>query len=251
MAVINRRARLRLLLRSFLIQGSWNYRTMQGSGLGFALIPALKRLYRADEELRDGAIGRHSGFFNGHPYLSTVAISALARMEEEGATSEQQERFKHALVSPLGSLGDRLFWARWRPLCSLAAVLVFLAGAPWWVSVGLFLISYNVVQVAIRVWGLRLGWREGHKVGQALMGSRLRRLPDRLTIPLAIASGAVLPPVVFDLAGSFDAGAVLVVGAALALAAAGYARPVPSQRAADLGLLLAALLFIVLETVAW
>jgi PTS system mannose-specific IID component len=251
MAALGRLVGLRILLRSLLVQASWNYRTMQGAGLGFALIPALARLYRGDRTALAKALRTHCGFFNAHPYLSTVAIAALARMESERADSEQLERFKRAIVSPLGSLGDRLVWARWRPLCSLLAFLIFLLGAPWWVAVAVFLAAYNAVHLWLRVWGLRLGWREGREVGRALMGSPLRRLPDRLTIPLAVVSGAVVPLVALALGGAAGVGPLSTIGIALTLAIAGYGRPGLAGRLAVLGLLVGSLAFVILGTSVW
>jgi PTS system mannose-specific IID component len=251
MASLGHAVRLRLLLRSLLVQASWNHRTMQGAGLGFALIPALARLYRGDRTKLAKVLRQHCGFFNAHPYLSTVAIAALARMESERADSEQVERFKRAIVSPLGSLGDRLVWARWRPLCSLLAFFIFLLGAPWWVAVGVFLVSYNAVHLWLRVWGLRLGWREGREVGRALMGSPLRRLPDRLTIPLAVVSGAVVPLLALAIGGAGGVGPLSTIGIALALAIAGYGRPGLAGRVAVLGLLIGSLAFVILGTSVW
>ncbi|MEE9133030.1 MAG: PTS system mannose/fructose/sorbose family transporter subunit IID [Gemmatimonadota bacterium] len=242
---------LRLLARSLVIQGSWNYRTMQGAGLGFALIPILSRLYRGDRAAVRASIGRHTGFFNANPYVSTVAISALARMEEEGAEAGDIERFKRALVSPLGSLGDRLVWARWRPLCSLLALLLFLLGSPWWVASGVFLALYNAIPMALRVWGLRLGWKEGRDVGRALMSSPLRRLPDRLTIPLAVVGGALLPPLALAVGGASGVGPIPVIGVALALVALGYRRPAFASRFAALSLVTASLVFVALESTLW
>lgn len=248
---LNSTLRLRLMLRSFLIQGSWNYRTMQGTGLGFALIPMLHRLYGGDRSRLDGSIGRHSGFFNANPYMSTVAISAVARMEWEDADQAEIERFKSALVSPLGSLGDRLVWARWRPLCSLIGLFLFLVGFPWWVATAVFLTLYNVGQLALRGWGLLLGWREGRHVGRALMASPLRRLPDRLTIPLAVVGGALLPPLALVIGGTPNAAPIPVIGIALALAALGYWRPLTVGRLGRLGLLAGALLMAVIGWTVW
>lgn len=219
--------------------------------MGFVLIPMLKRLYGVNREALHEALGRHVGFFNANPYMATVAATALARMEGDGVTAEQVERFKSALVSPLGSLGDRLVWARWRPLCVLLALLAFLTGVPWWGVSVLFLVLYNVVPMGLRVWGLRIGWRDGIDVGRTLMSSRLRRLPDRLTIPLAVVSGAVLPPLVLAFGGTSDVNPIPVIGIAVVLAAAGYYRPVAARRIVTAGLIAAAVCVIGLELTIW
>ncbi|HSG82236.1 MAG TPA: PTS system mannose/fructose/sorbose family transporter subunit IID [Gemmatimonadota bacterium] len=251
MAALKKRLGLGMLLRSFTVQGSWNYRTMQGAGIGFALIPVLRRLHGGDPRKLTEAVAQHAGFFNAHPYMSAVAISALARMETERTDAEEIERFKRALVGPLGALGDRLVWARWRPFCLLLAILVYLAGAAWWVASGLFLVLYNALHLALRAWGMRLGWRHGRGVGRALMGSPLRRLPDRLTIPLAVVAGALLPLMAATVSGASGIGSFPAIPIAISLTALGAWRPAVAGRAAALGMLLLSIVFIVLGKVAW
>jgi mannose/fructose/N-acetylgalactosamine-specific phosphotransferase system component IID len=253
MAWIDTAMSARLVARSLAIQGSWNYRTMQGAGLCFALLPFLARLHRGEPRRLAEAVARHSSFYNGHPYLSTVAIAALARMESEGASSQEMERFKQAVVSPLGSLGDQLVWARIRPLCSMMAVLIFVAGGPWWLAVALFLLMYNFGNLGLRIWGLRVGFREGRRVARALIASPLRRLPDRLTIPLVVVVGAVLPPLALSVSGTSGAGPLVLTGIALALALAfaGAWRPLAAARVAVLGLVAGSLTLLALGSMVW
>ncbi len=228
-----------MLVRSLAVQGSWNYRTLLGAGLAFVLSPALARVYREDPDGLAGAVSRHAGLFNCHPYLATIAAGALTRLEWEGVASGEQERFKRALVGPLGTLGDRLVWARWRPICALLAIGCFAVGAPWWVACGAALLSYNTLHIGLRHWGLRLGWREGREVGRALLGSPLRRLPDRLTIPLAVVSGVILPPLALLLADGTAVGSFPILTLAGVLTAAGFWRPTLIGRAVPLAFVLA------------
>lgn len=213
------------------------------------MIPALERLYENDPARLRSALRRHCAFFNAHPYLSTVALAALARMEGDGEV-EAMERFKGAIVSPLGSLGDRLVWARWRPFCLLVAALAFLMGTAWWAAMLTFLVLYNAGHLALRIWGLRLGWRHGQRVGQALMSSPLRRVPDRLTIPLALVGGLLLPVLSLDLAGTSGPGAVPILGVALVSAGLGAWRPAMASRLAVLGVLAGSLSLVTLG-LAW
>ena len=76
------RAHLSAFLRSFLIQGSWNNRTMIGGGFAFALLPILRRVHRGDPEAFREALQRHSEHFNAHPYLANLALGAASRMAE-------------------------------------------------------------------------------------------------------------------------------------------------------------------------
>jgi mannose PTS system EIID component len=160
--------RRRLLLRSFLVQGSWNYETLIGTGFAFTLIPIFRFLHPNDVAARRAALKRHAGVFNSHPYLAPVAIGAVARLEAEGAEPAMTERFKSAMRGSLGSLGDRLIWTAWRPATLLLGVVLLLAGAAWWVALTAFLVIYNSFQFGLRAWGLRAGLESGIEVGKVL-----------------------------------------------------------------------------------
>ncbi|MGD8361169.1 MAG: PTS system mannose/fructose/sorbose family transporter subunit IID, partial [Gemmatimonadota bacterium] len=84
-------------LRTFLIQGSWNRRTMLGAGFGFSILPTLRQVYREDPGGFKEAVGRHSEHFNAHPYLANLALGAVCRMEKDGKDSEEIRRFKLAV----------------------------------------------------------------------------------------------------------------------------------------------------------
>lgn len=184
-----------MVLRAFAVQGSWNYETLTGTGFAFVILPALRRVHSDPAALED-AIRRHEATFNSHPYLAPLALGAVIRMEEEGEDPAVIERFKAALRSSLGTLGDQLIWAAWRPLCVLAALVLLLLGLPWWVAVGAFLVLYNLVHFALMIWGMRVGLIEGRGVAERLRASVLRRIQPRLTALGSFAAGIALALVV-------------------------------------------------------
>lgn len=158
-------------LRSFAVQGSWNYRTLLGSGTAYALMPVLRRVHAGDPVRMRRALADHLQPFNAHPYLATLAVGALARAERDGTDRETIRRFRRALSGPLGSLGDRTVWSRWRPFCLLVALAAWMgAGLSPWAAVLLFLVLYNAGHVALRAWSFRAGWREGLGVARVLNG---------------------------------------------------------------------------------
>jgi len=163
-------ARLRrsLLARSFVVQGSWNYETLIGTGFAFLLLPVLRHIYRDDVEGLRAAVLRHGDVFNSHPYLATLAAGAVVRMELEGSPPEVIGRFKNALRGSLGALGDQLIWLSWRPACALVGIALLLVGAPWWFAVAAYLVCYNTLHLWLRVWGLDVGLREGLAVARVL-----------------------------------------------------------------------------------
>lgn len=172
---IPRRAYLATFVRSFAIQGSWNYRTMLGQGFAFALLPVLRHVYGEDRAELERALERHAGHFNAHPYLAGLALGAVARMEVDGADPEEIRRFKAAVRGPLGGLGDRLVWVGALPAAALAGLVVVLAGAPVWLPPLLFVATYNAVHLAVRAWAFRAGLQEGPRVAGRLRGAELMR----------------------------------------------------------------------------
>lgn len=187
-------ARVAVFTRMFAVQGSWNYETMLGPGIGFCAEPALRELPGGPEgqAYRD-ALARESRYFNAHPYLAAVAIGALVRAELEGRPAAQIERFRSAMCGPLGSLGDRLVWAGWLPFCSLIALLAFGLRASPVVVVVLFLVLYNAGHVALRAWGVNIGWRSGLHVAQSLGTPLLQRGPQYLARAVLFLAGLALP----------------------------------------------------------
>jgi PTS system mannose-specific IID component len=180
--------------RLLAIQGSWNYETLLGNGVGFCVEPALRQLpggMRGDAYR--GAMARESAYFNAHPYLAAVAVGALARAELSGVPAERIERFRTALCGPLGSVGDRLVWAGWLPFCSLLALAAYGLNARPMVVVVLFLALYNAGHLALRVWGLHVGWTRGLGVASALANPVLRRGPAHVARAAAAAAGVALP----------------------------------------------------------
>lgn len=160
--------RLSVFVRSFMIQGSWNYRTMLGGGFAFAMLPFLRRLHRDDPEAFSASLQRHAEHFNAHPYLAGLALGAACRMEEEGKDPEEIIRFKRVVRGPLGGLGDALVWVGWRPATVLAALVLALAGASPAVTVVFFLVLYNAGHLALRAWSFRVGLVRGSQVGDSL-----------------------------------------------------------------------------------
>lgn len=207
---------LRVLLRTLAIQGSWNYETMLGNGIGFCMEPALRLLPGGVHSVAfKAAMARHSTYFNAHPYLASVAVGALARAELDGEPASKIERFRTALAGPLGSVGDRLVWAGWLPLCSLLALTVYGLGANTWTVLVVFLGLYNAGHIALRVWGLRTGWNRGLHVAQALGNPVLRRGPQVIAPLAAFAAGLGVPLALLRIIGPGRALLGVVLAAAV------------------------------------
>ncbi len=192
-----------VFVRTLAIQGSWNYETLLGNGVGFALEPALRQLPGGVHgDAFKAAIARESAYFNAHPYLTSVAIGALARAELSGVPPERIERFRTALCGPLGSVGDRLVWAGWLPLSSLVALVAFGLGARPMMVVLTFVLMYNVGHFGLRIWGLYVGWTRGLAVASALANPVLRNGPAYIARAAAAVAGIAIPLAAARVVGS-------------------------------------------------
>lgn len=204
----------RVLARTFLIQGSWNYRTMIGTGMAFTLLPLLTYLHR-DRARLERTLELHAGHFNAHPYLAGLALGSLVRLEEDGAPPETILRFRTAVAGPLGALGDRVVWATWLPLSSLLALIALESGVAAWGAVLLFLGIYNVGHLVLRVWGFRTGYRQGARLATALRSSRLsersRSVGRGLVVLAGVLAGLLLTGEGLPMAGLV--GGILALGA--------------------------------------
>ena len=185
---------LRVYLRLFAVQGSWNYETLIGNGIAFCMEPALRLLPggRGGKAYTE-ALSRHARYFNAHPYFAGVAVGALARAELDSVPPAMIDRFRIALAGPLGSVGDRLVWASWLPLCSLVALGAFGLDARPLAVVTIFLLLYNLGHFSLRAWGLRVGFEKGLRVADALGHPLIRRGPQYVGAAAALLAGIAIP----------------------------------------------------------
>ena len=162
---ITTRDLISVFFRSFLIQAVWNFKSLVSVGMCFALVPVARRLCDK-EKVCTKFLKRHLYFFNTHPFFASYALGAIARLEEDRVKGiikddEQIDRFKNALIGPLGAIGDQYFWAAIKP----GAILTGLAGvalAPdlkiQLAFLALALLLYNLPHFYIRILGLWKGY---------------------------------------------------------------------------------------------
>jgi mannose PTS system EIID component len=212
--------RLRALLRLFAVQGTWNYERMLGVGMGYAAEPLLEDLKAVDPVRHGEAVVRSAEFFNCHPNLAGLALGATARAEYEGVAGPQIVRLRTALCSPLGSMGDQLFWAGLVPaLVGLTIVAVVLGAGAW--PILAFLMVYNAIRIWTGYWSLRTGMAAGMRVGSAIGSSWLPRAIEWAGPAAGFAVGLAIPLVAgwylrsFGWSAGIGAAGVAVAGIAL------------------------------------
>lgn len=238
---LTRMDRLRMALRAQLLQATWNYERQQGIGWAFALEPALRRLL-PDPATRRERLAEHTAYFNTQPTLASLALGAVAALEQRRAAGEPVDaatvsRVKTALGSSLAALGDRVFWFTLRPFAACFGVAL-VAGGERWGAVALWL-TYNVFHLGVRAFGVSWGYR----LGPAVLGEALRRRFEELArvvgtlgcamigvlVALLLVPGGQPRPVVFQ--------ATLAAGLAVGFLTAQRARPSPTEWALGAGAL--------------
>jgi mannose PTS system EIID component len=185
---------IRAMLRLFAIQGTWNYERMLGVGMGYAAEPLLEDLKAVDPVRHGEAVVRSAEFFNCNPNLAGLALGATARAEYEAVPGVQIVRLRTALCSPLGALGDELFWAGLVPALSGVALIAVVLGAGWW-AIGGFILAYNAIRLWTAVWSLRTGIASGMRVGAAIGESWIPRAIEWVGPAAAFSAGAAIPVV--------------------------------------------------------
>ena len=211
---------LRALLRLFAVQGTWNYERMLGVGMGYAAEPLLEDLKAVDPVRHGEAVVRSAEFFNCNPNLAGLALGATARAEYEAVPGAQIVRLRTALCSPLGSMGDQLFWAGLVPALGGLALIAAVLGARWWAILG-FLVAYNAIRIWTGYWSLRVGMASGMRVGPAINNSWLPHAIEWAAPAAGLALGAAVPTVAswylrdFGWAASVGTAGIAVAGFAL------------------------------------
>ncbi|HDY90035.1 MAG TPA: hypothetical protein ENH82_18180 [bacterium] len=157
---------LNIYIRSFFTQGSFSHRYRQNLGFAFCMEPVGKELWENTEEY-NRFIARHSEYYNGNPFMSTLVLGAVANMEEklrhrDGVTENDIRRFKKAVGPATGSVGDRLFWSNLRPFGLLSGLLFAFFFGIWGVLI--FLAVFNIPMFLLKLHWLRAGYRLGPKV---------------------------------------------------------------------------------------
>ena len=208
------------------LQGSWNYERMQNGGWCYAMIPAIKALYK-DKEEQAAALKRHLEFYNTQPYVSAPIIGVTLALEEEranGAAVEDQtiQGVKVGMMGPLAGVGDPVFWFTVRPILGALGASMAMGGSI--VGPLLFFIAWNLIRMAFLWYTQEFGYKVGTTIAQDLSGGLLGKVTEGASILGMFIIGALVQrwvsisftPVVSRIeqaAGAYIDGANLPAGA--------------------------------------
>ena len=173
-----------MFLRSNLQQASFNFERIHGLGFCYDMIPAIKRLYPLKED-QVAALRRHLVFFNTTPAVCGPVIGVTAAMEEARANGAEIDDgtingIKVGLMGPLAGVGDPLVWGTLRPITAALGASLALSGNI--LGPLLFFFIFNAVRLAMKWYGLQLGFRKGVNIVSDMGGNVLQKLTEGASI---------------------------------------------------------------------
>lgn len=149
-------------LRSYFLQSSFNYTTYQGIGYLYVILPALRKIYKDDEEtLKEVALGNLE-FYNTNPHLLPFGTSMHLTMFENGSSAAEARPIKTALMGPLAGIGDSIAQFGLAPLFSTIFAGLALNGMT--IAPLLFWFAMIVSMLAIKLVMGDLGYRLGTSI---------------------------------------------------------------------------------------
>lgn len=181
---LSKKDRLAVAWRSTFLQGSWNYERMQNGGWCYAMIPAIKKLYK-DSEDRKAALKRHLEFFNTHPYLASPVLGVTLALEEDRANGAAVDDVaiqgvKIGMMGPLAGVGDPVFWFTVRPMLGALGASLALGGNI--LGPILFFVLWNAIRWGFMWYTQEFGYRAGSKITEDLSGGLLQDITKGASI---------------------------------------------------------------------
>lgn len=156
-----------------------NYESMQAIGFLSSFVPVLERLYKdKPKELKVKAMKRHLQFFNSHVNSDALILGVAAALEE---TTDEDEKevvtsIKTGLMGPLAGIGDSVLKFTWLPICGSIGAALALNGSV--MGPILMFLLYNIVNVAIKYYGIHLGYSKGVDLVSGAEGGILQRVTN-------------------------------------------------------------------------
>ena len=153
---------LKTSLRAYFLQNGFNYGNYQGLGYANILYPALKKIYKDDEQGFQDALSSNVEFFNSNPHFLPFITSMQLVMLDNGSKPEDARSIKLALMGPLAGIGDSLAQFCLAPL--LATIGSSLAQDGLIGGPHLFFLGMNIILLAIKLFTGMYGYKLGTSI---------------------------------------------------------------------------------------
>ena len=186
--------RMAVCFRSTFLQGSWNYERMQNGGYAFAMIPAIKKLYKEKAD-QIAALKRHMEFFNTHPYVASPIVGVTLALEQEKANGAAVDDaaiqgVKVGMMGPLAGIGDPVFWFTLRPI--LGAMCASIAMDGNMLGPIMFFLLWNILRFGFMWYTQEFGYKVGSQITENLSGNLLTNITRGASILGMFVLGALV-----------------------------------------------------------
>ena len=167
---------------------------MQNGGWAFAMIPAIKRLYKTKEE-RSAALKRHLEFFNTHPYVASPILGVTLALEEERSNGTEVDDItiqgvKVGMMGPLAGIGDPVFWFTVRPILGALGASLAINGNI--LGPIIFFVAWNLTRMAFTWYTQEFGYKVGSSITDDLSGGLLQDITRGASILGMFILGALV-----------------------------------------------------------
>lgn len=191
---LTKKDRIAIWWRSTFLQGSWNYERMQNGGWVYAMIPAIKKLYKTEED-RKAALQRHLEFFNTHPYVASPILGVTLALEEERANGAPVDDVaiqgvKVGMMGPLAGIGDPVFWFTLKPILGALAATLAIDGNI--LGPIIYFVFWNLMRMGFMWYTQEFGYKAGSRITEDLSGGILQDVTKGASILGMFILGALV-----------------------------------------------------------
>ena len=155
----------KMVWRSLNLQASFNYERMQAAGWLYCILPGLEKIHTDKDDLST-SMQHNLEFFNTHPFLVTFVMGIVLSLEQQKADINMIRSVRVAAMGPLGGIGDALFWFTLVPITAGITANMAINGSI--AGPILFLLIFNIVQMALRFFLMNWSYELGSKAIEIL-----------------------------------------------------------------------------------
>lgn len=179
--------------RWFMSVETFNYETQLAGSVAFAMLPALRKIYKDEAELQE-ALDNHFKYFNCQPWMSNLIWGATLALEDnEGLNAKDTvQDLKVSLMGPLSGIGDSIFFVLIPTILGSISAYMAQEGSP----VGMLAwCVYGIAIALVRIKAVTWGYQGGLKIVNEF-GKQLSVFTNAISVMGLTVVGALIPSLV-------------------------------------------------------
>lgn len=191
--VLTKKDLLKVGRRWFMSVESFNYETQLAGSVAFSMLPALRKIYTKDEDLKI-ALENHYKYFNCQPWLASLIFGATLALEDsEGLKAKDVvQDLKVSLMGPLSGIGDSIFFILLPTIFGSIAAYMAQDGNPLGMIIWMV---YGITMGFVRPYFVTWGYKGGLKIVNEF-GKKLSAFTESVSAMGLTVVGCLIPSVV-------------------------------------------------------